>query len=62
MEKTVRIFTNFADAEAADIEEDMRMNPEQRISIVLDLQKRIYPSAAEQGFEKVCRITQFQRG
>ena len=62
MEKTVRIFTNFREAEAADIAEDVRMTPEQRISIVLDLQKRIYPDAAQQGFARVCRITQLQRG
>ena len=67
MEKTVQIFTNFSDAEAADIEEDLRMTPEQRISIVLNLQKRIYPDAAQRSesearFARVCRITQLPRG
>ena len=62
MEKTAQIFTNYRDAEAADIAEDLRMTPEQRISLVLNLQKRMYPDAAQQGFARLCRITQFARG
>lgn len=62
MEKTIRIFTSFHDAETADIEEDLRMTPEQRIAIVLSLRERIYPDAAQQGFARICRVTQLQRG
>ena len=62
MEKIVRIFTSFEAADKADAAEDMRMTPEQRIAIVLELQKRVYPNASEQGFSRVYRITQLKRG
>ena len=62
MEKTLQIFTSFHDAELADMEEDLRMTPEQRVSMVLELQERIYPDASQQGFARVCRITQLERG
>lgn len=58
MERVVRHFTSFQAAEAADIEEDLAMTPEQRIAIVLELQARIYPDADQQGFARVYRITQ----
>jgi hypothetical protein len=62
MEKTVRHFDGFAASDAADIEEDLLMSPEERIAIVLELQARVYPNAAQQGFARVYRITERQRG
>jgi hypothetical protein len=61
MEQVVRRFGSFAAAEAADIEEDLAMAPEQRVAIVLELQLRIYPDADQQGFARIYRITQRQR-
>lgn len=61
MEHVIRSFGSFAAAEAADIEEDLAMTPEQRVAIVLELQLRIYPDADQQGFARVYRITQRQR-
>jgi hypothetical protein len=61
MEDLVRHFGSFEAAEAADIEEDLAMTPEQRIAIVLELQARIYPDADQQGFARVYRVTQRQR-
>jgi len=61
MEKVVRIFNSFEEADAADIDSDMRLTPEQRIATVLELQTWIYPDAAQQGFARVCRITQLER-
>lgn len=58
MEKAVRIFHSFEAADDADVEEDLRLNPEQRIETLLELQKWIYPDAAAQGFVRVYRITQ----
>ena len=60
MEDLVRHFGSFEAAEAADIEEDLAMTPEQRIALVLELQARIYPDADRQGFARVYRITQRQ--
>ena len=62
MDKTIRIFNSFEAADLADIEEDIASTPEQRIATVLELQTWIYPDAAEQGFARICRITQLERG
>jgi hypothetical protein len=62
VEITVRRFENFEDADAADVEEDLRMTPEQRIAVVLELRERVYPGASEQRLERVCRITQLEQG
>ena len=61
MEKVIRVFHSFAEAEAAEIEEDRNMTPEQRIAIVLELQTRIYPDAPQQRLARVYRITQHER-
>jgi hypothetical protein len=61
MEKVIRKFASFQEAEAAEIEEDLAMTPEQRVAMVLELQARIYPNAAQQGFARVYRITQRER-
>jgi len=57
MEPVVRHFGSFKAAEAADIEEDPAMTPEQRVAIVLELRARFYPDAAQQGLARVYRIT-----
>jgi hypothetical protein len=60
MERTVRIFEGFGEADASDVEEDLRTSPEKRIDMVFELQGRIYPDAAEQGFARVCRVTELE--
>ena len=61
MEKVVRVFKSFEEADAADVAEDLRLTPEERIAVVLELRERMYPDAAEQGFARVYRITQRER-
>jgi hypothetical protein len=61
MERVVRNFGSFEAAEAADIEEDLAMTPEQRVAIVFELQARMYPNADQQGFARVYRVTQRQQ-
>jgi hypothetical protein len=61
MEKVIRKFDSFKRAEAADIEEDPAMTPEERIAVVLELRARIYPDAGQQGLARVYRITQRER-
>jgi hypothetical protein len=60
MEKTVRIFESFEEADAMDAEDDLRTSPEERIDMVFELQGRVYPDAAEQGFARVCRVTELE--
>lgn len=61
MEKIIRKFDSFEQAEAADIEEDLAMTPEERIAIVLELRTRMYPDADQQGLARVYRLTQRER-
>ena len=58
----MRHFVGFDAAEAAVIEEDLALSPEERIAIVLELQARAYPDAAQQGLARVYRVTERQRG
>jgi hypothetical protein len=62
MEKVVRVFHSFAEAEASDIEQDLRIPPEERIGILLELQERMYPDASQQRFARVYRIIQREQG
>lgn len=61
MEKVVRIFNSLSEADAAEAEEDRALTPERRVAIVLELRERLYPNAAQQGFARVCRVTQLER-
>ena len=56
VEKKVRIFSSFKDAEESDVREDMAMSPDERIRIVIELRDRRHPDAAKQGLARVCRI------
>ena len=61
MEKVVRIFRSFEEADAADVDQDREMTPEQRIDTVLRLRSWTYPDATEQRLARVYRITQLER-
>jgi hypothetical protein len=61
MEKSLRIFESFEEAEAADAAEDAAMTPQQRLQIALDLRNRFYPDAIKQGLARVLRITELER-
>jgi hypothetical protein len=61
MEKIVRLFRSFEEADAADVAEDMVTTPEERVAIVFELQARLYPDAAQQGFARIYRLTQRER-
>lgn len=61
MEKTVRVFHSFEEADAAEVENDLRMTPQERIALVLELRRRVFADAAQQGFARVCRITQLEQ-
>ncbi len=56
MEKKVRIFSSFKDADDADAREHMAMTPEERIRLVIELRDRRHPDAAKQGLARVCRV------
>jgi hypothetical protein len=61
MEKVVQIFHSAQAADEADVREDARMLPSERIQIVIELRNRLYPDAAQQRLARVCRITQLEQ-
>ena len=56
VEKKVRIFSSFKEADEADAREYMNMTPAERIQIVIELRDRRHPDAAKQGLARVCRV------
>jgi len=61
VEKTVRIFRTHEEADQADAREDMRMTPQQRIQMVIDLRDHLYPDAAQQRLARVYRIVKLEQ-
>ncbi len=61
MEKVVRIFNSFEEADEADRERDRSMTPEERVAVVLQLPSWMYPNAAEQRLARVYRIVERER-
>jgi hypothetical protein len=61
VEKVIRVFTSFEEADAHDAAEDARLTPEQRLQITIDLRDLLHPDAAQQGLARVCRITELER-
>jgi uncharacterized protein YdeI (YjbR/CyaY-like superfamily) len=60
MEKAVRIFHSFAEAEQAEREYYGSLTPEQRLEIVFELVATQQPNGTEQRLERVCRIIKLQ--
>ena len=58
MEYVARLFNSFEEADAADIDRDRDMTPEQRIDTVLRLRAWTYPDAVEQRLARIYRIVQ----
>jgi hypothetical protein len=61
IEKVVRVFHSFEEAEQADAEADSLLTPEERIQIAIELRDRRHPDAAEQRLARVCKITQLEK-
>jgi hypothetical protein len=61
VERTVRIFASFKDADAEDASADAALTPEQRLKIVLELRDRRHPDALEQRLARVSRIVELER-
>lgn len=61
MEKAIRIFHSFEEADAAEAADYLRMTPQERIALVLELRRQFYPDADQQGLSRVYRITELQR-
>ena len=61
MEKVVRKFSSFEEAERADREEYRRMTPQERIDILLALIAQGRPGGADERLERVYRVVELPR-
>lgn len=58
MERVVRTFHQFADAEEADAEFYASLTPQERLDILLEIVNQVVESSGEaaKGLERVCRV------
>jgi hypothetical protein len=61
MEKVVRIFNSFAEADEADALALARMTPEERVNMFFEIQGRAQTDAAEPRLERVCRVLDIEQ-
>jgi uncharacterized protein YdeI (YjbR/CyaY-like superfamily) len=60
VEKTVRIFHSFAEADQAEAQYYRSLTPEQRLEILFDLVQSQMPDETEQRLERVYRVIKLQ--
>ena len=61
VEKKVRVFASFGEADEADARDDAAMSPEQRLNALIELRDRRHPDAAEQRLARVSRVVELER-
>jgi hypothetical protein len=61
VEKTVRIFASFAEADEADAARDAAMSPAERLGILIALRDQRHPDASEQRLARVYRVVELER-
>jgi hypothetical protein len=60
VEKVVRIFRSFQEADEADARADAHLSPEERLKLVIELRDRRHPDAVKQGLARVCRVVELE--
>ena len=61
MERVVRVFDTFEEADAADALSRAKMTPQQRADIFFELRERAHPDAFKQGFARVYRVLELEQ-
>ena len=61
VEKRVRVFASFQDADEADARTDAAMSHEERLNILIELRDSRHPDAAEQRLARVSRVVELER-
>jgi hypothetical protein len=61
MEKVVRVFDSFEEADNADALFRSRLTPGQRIDIFFEIRERARNDAAEPRLERVCRVLELEQ-
>jgi hypothetical protein len=60
VEKVIRIFRSFAEADKADFEYYQSLTPEQRLDILGELISLAQPDETKQRLKRVCRVIKLQ--
>ena len=58
MEKFVRVFGTFEEADQADAMADAHLTWQERLRMVDDLREQAHPDATKQRLARVCRVTE----
>jgi hypothetical protein len=61
MEKVVRVFDSFEEADNADALFRSRLTPAQRVEMFFEIRKRARNDAAEPPIERVCRVVDLEQ-
>jgi len=61
MEKVIRVFDNFDEADESDAISRSRMTPGQRVAIFFEIRERAQTDAAEPRLERVCRVLELEQ-
>jgi hypothetical protein len=61
VEKTVKVFASFEDADEADARFDAALSPAERLNIVIQLRDQTHPDAAEQRLARVYRVIKLEQ-
>jgi hypothetical protein len=61
MERVVRVFESFEDADQADALARSRLTPQQRVDMFFEIRERAREDAAEPRLERVCRVLNLEQ-
>jgi hypothetical protein len=61
MEKVVRIFDSFEEADVSDTRSRAQMSAQQRTEIFFALRERAHPNAINEGFARVYRVLELEQ-
>ena len=61
MERVVRVFDSFEEADDADAISRTQMTPQQRADVFFELRERAHPDAFKQGFARVYRVLELEQ-
>ena len=61
MEKVIRVFDSFEEADEADTLFRSRLTPGQRVDMFFEIRERARNDAAEPRLERVCRVLELDR-
>ncbi|MGC9969161.1 MAG: hypothetical protein ABSE56_01100 [Bryobacteraceae bacterium] len=61
VEKKVRVYASFQDADEADARADAAMSCQERLNTLIELRDSRHPDAAEQRLARVSRVVELER-